>query len=75
MQVVAVLAGGTDSNNPSPTVTGTPMAATPGQVVELKVTPTTSALDVAWKKTEGATGYKVEWTSGSDRREQDVTGG
>ena len=28
---------------------------------------------VMWEKTDGVTGYKVEWTSGSDRREHDVT--
>ena len=71
VQVVAVLADD-DSDNASPTATGTPMAATPGQVVEVKVAPSTSALVVTWKKTDGVTGYKVEWTSGSERREHDV---
>ncbi len=73
VRVVAVLAGGTDSSNPSPTATGTPMAATPGQVVDVEVEPSISALVVMWKKTDGVTGYKVEWTSGSDRREHDVS--
>ena len=78
VQVVAVLPDGNNDGSPddgpvSPTATGTPIAQTPGQVVDVEVEPSISALVVTWKKTDGVTGYKVEWTSGSERREHDVT--
>ena len=36
----------------------------------MKVVPSTTALAVTWKKSDGVTGYKVDWTSASSRREQ-----
>ena len=69
VRVVAVLTGPADGPA-SPTAMGTPIAATPGQVVDVEVVPSTEGLMVTWEKTDGVTGYKVEWMSGSDRREQ-----
>ena len=75
--------GSLDADGPSSDVaTGTPMAATPGRVTNVEVefpedaAATTdlqedeTGLAVSWKKVDGVTGYKVEWTTGSDRREQ-----
>ena len=66
-----------DDGPPSDVATGTPIAKTPGQVVEVKVAPGTAGgtadddtLTVRWKKTDGVTGYKVEWMSASGRRSQ-----
>ena len=70
---VRAMVGATEGTAPVPLkVTKRPIAATPGQVVDVKVVPSTIALAVTWKKTDGVTGYKVEWMSGSDRREHDV---
>ena len=59
----------------SPKVTKRPIAATPAQVTMVEVAPSTTALVVTWKKTDGVTGYKVEWMSASGRREHDVAVG
>ena len=46
-------------------MTGTPKATAPGQVTGVIVTPGVGTLAVSWTAVTGATGYKVQWKSGS----------
>ena len=54
-----------DDGTPSAEVTGTPNAAAPGQVTGVTVTPGVGNLQVSWTAVTGATGYKVQWKSGT----------
>ena len=51
--------------------TGTPTAAAPGQVTNVRVTAEVTHLAVSWTEVSGADGYRVQWKSGS--QEYDVT--
>ena len=55
-----------DDGTASAEVTGTPKAAAPGQVSGVTVTPGVGTLAVSWTAVTGATGYKVQWKSGTD---------
>ena len=54
-----------DNGTPSDEVTATPKAATPGQVSGVNVTPGVQSLTVSWNSVTDASGYKVQWNSGS----------
>ncbi len=54
-----------DDGTPSAEATGTPKAAAPAQVTGVTATPGVGTLDVSWTSVTGATGYKVQWKSGS----------
>ena len=69
-----------DDGPPSSEVTGTPKAEAPGQVTGVTVIEGVGELAVSWTEVSGASGYKVQWKSGSDAYDTDtrqhvVTGG
>ena len=69
-----------DDGTPSDEVTGTPKAAAPGKVAGVSVTEGVGQLTVSWNAVTGASGYKVQWKSGSQEynesdRQRTVTGG
>ena len=76
-EVRAVSAAGDGA--PSAEMTGTPTAAAPGQVTNVRVTAGVSQLAVSWDAVSGASGYRVQWKSGSQEydatRQHVVTGG
>ena len=76
-EVRAVSAAGDGA--PSAEMTGTPKAAAPGQVTNVRVTAGVSQLAVSWDAVSGASGYRVQWKSGSQEydatRQHVVTGG
>ncbi len=75
-EVRAVSAAGDGA--PSAEMTGTPEAAAPGQVTNVRVTAGVSQLAVSWDAVSGASGYRVQWKSGSqeyDATRQHVTDG
>ena len=78
---VRVIATKTDADDgpPSSEATGTPQAPAPGQVTGVSVTEEVGQLAVSWDAVTGASGYKVQWKSGSEdfdtTRQHVVTGG
>ncbi len=69
-----------DDGPPSAEMTGTPAAAAPGQVTNVAVTAGVEQLAVSWNAVSGASGYTVQWKSGSQDydsgdRQHVVTGG
>ena len=59
-------AGHTGSNEPTtPAIPVTAVDETVGQVAGVTVTPGTEQLTVTWTAVTGASGYKVQWKSGS----------
>ncbi len=64
VRVIATLSNANDGT-PSAEVTGTPKAAAPAQVTGVSVSAGVGTLDVSWTAVTGATGYKVQWKSGS----------
>ncbi len=80
VQVIAYNASG--NGDPSDEATGTPVPVAEGQVANVMVDPGPERLAVSWSMVPGATGYKVQWKSGSetfanaatDDREEEVTG-
>ena len=55
----------TADGTPSAERTGTPMAAAPGQVTNVQVTEQVEQLRVTWNAATNASGYKVQWKSGT----------
>ena len=68
-----------DDGAPSATVHGTPKAPAPGQVTGVRVIPRVEQLRVSWNAVSAASGYQVQWKSGSQQfdatRRQVITDG
>ena len=79
VQVSATKANARVDGEPSDSMTATPMAASPGQVTGVALTPAAEALQVTWGSVATADGYRVQWRSGTEEfsadRQDDVAGG
>ena len=65
VRVIATVAG-QDDGAPSLAAAGTPGGVPAGQATTVTVTPGAGALDVAWIPVAAASGYKVQWRSGTE---------
>ena len=65
VRVVAVRDNAEDGP-PSDSTTGTPQAPLPGQVAGVNVTAGVGELTVTWIEASDATGYRVQWRSGTE---------
>ena len=65
MRVIATRTNAPDSAASTET-TGTPQSPPPGAPSGVAVTPGQAALTVSWNAVSGASGYKVQWKSGSE---------
>ena len=66
----AIHTGSTDLTTGTVAVTAVDETA-PGQVMDVSVTAGTEQLTVTWTAVSGATGYKVQWKSGSEMYDTD----
>ena len=68
-----------DDGEPSVPASATPRAPTPGQVTGVSVTEEVGQLVVGWTSVTDATGYKVQWKSGTQAfsalRQRTIAGG